>query len=166
MSKITKMAAAKSQDERCLEAALRLLDYRPRSEAEIRERLKRRGFDRGGIEKTITQLKERGLVDDAAFARFWKENRASFRPRSQHLTRLELRQKGLNADIIETVIADIDDSDSAYRAAQSRVRRLATLDHQNFRRRLGEYLRRRGFGYEVINHTVARLWQEKQGSPG
>ena len=95
------------------------------------------------------------------FARFWKENRDSFSPRSQWLTKLELRQKGVAGDIIDQVVGTIDDGDSAYRAALSKARRLSRSDYQDFRRRLGEYLKRRGFGYGVINHTVERVWEER-----
>ena len=56
-------------------AAVRFLGYRPRSEAEIRQRLQRRGFDSDCTEKALARLKEQGLVDDTAFARFWKDNR-------------------------------------------------------------------------------------------
>ena len=104
-------------------------------------------------------------MDDAAFARFWRDNRETFRPRSRRLTRLELQQKGLNAEVIEATIADIDEDASAYRAAQNRARRLAGGGYLFFRRRLGEYLRRRGFGYEVIGRTVARLWKETRAVP-
>ena len=85
---------------RCLNAAIHYLGYRPRSEAEVRQRLQRRGFDSDCTEKVLTQLKEQGLVDDTAFAHFWKENRESFSPRSQWLTRLELQRKGLDSSII------------------------------------------------------------------
>jgi regulatory protein len=146
---------------RCLNAAFRYLDYRPRSEAELRERLKRRGFDGDNVEAVLARLREQGLVDDLAFAQFWKDNRQSFRPRSRWLTRLELRQKGVANDIIDQVVADVDDEDSAYRAALSRAHSLPDSDYQGFRHRLSEYLRRRGFGYRVITHTVERLWQER-----
>lgn len=146
---------------RCLNAAFHYLNYRPRSESEIRRRLQRRGFDSDSIEAVIIRLKEQGLVDDAAFAQFWKENRQSFSPRSQWLTRLELRQKGVADDITEQVVGSIDDIDSAYRAALSKARSLPVSDYQSFRRRLGEYLRRRGFGYEAINLTIGRIWQER-----
>jgi len=165
MSRMTKRAAVRD-DQGCFDAAVRYLGYRPRSEAEIRQRLVMRGFESDGIERTVARLKEQGLVDDLAFARFWKENRESFRPRSQRLTRLELRRKGLDAETIEAVVAEIDDGDSAYRAALSRAPRLAGADYAGFRRRLGQYLRERGFGYEVINRTVARLWREYHESPG
>jgi regulatory protein len=146
--------------QRCLNAAIRYLGYRPRSEAEIRQRLLKHGFDSDTTEKTLHRLKERGLVDDAAFARFWKDNRESFSPRSRRLTGLELRRKGLPADVIETVVGEIDESDSAYRAAQVKARRLSLSDYQLFRHRLVAYLGRRGFNYDIIRETVNHIWQE------
>jgi len=146
---------------RCLNAAAHYLGYRPRSEAEVRERLQRRGFDGDSVDAVIAKLKEQGLVDDMAFAQFWKDNRESFSPRSQWLTKLELRRKGVGNDIIDQVVDAVDDADSAYRAAVSKARSLPQSDYQSFRRRLGEYLKRRGFGYGVINHTVERVWQER-----
>jgi regulatory protein len=150
----------------CLDAAYHYLGYRLRSEAELRGRLQRRGFDADTIEAVMARLKEQGMVDDVAFAQFWKENRESFSPRSRRLTRLELRRMGVVNDIAEQVVADLDDSESAYQAAQRKIRRWSLSDYQSFRRRLGEYLRRRGFDYEVINHTVERIWREGGNSSG
>lgn len=146
---------------RCFNAAFHYLSYRPRSEPELRERLHRRGFDGDSVEAVITRLKEQGLVDDIAFAQFWRDNREAFSPRSQWLTKLELRRKGVANDIIDQVVDTIDDEDSAYRAALSKARSLPRSDEQSFRRRLGEHLRRRGFSYGVINHIVNRLWQNQ-----
>jgi len=147
---------------RCFNAAAHYLSYRPRSESELRERLHRRGFDDDNLEAVIAKLKEQGLVDDVAFAQFWKDNRESFNPRSQWLTKLELRRKGVANDIIDQVVDTVNDDNSAYRAALSKARSLSLFDYQGFRRRLGEYLKRRGFGYEVINHTIEQLWQEQE----
>ncbi|MFC2017224.1 regulatory protein RecX [Chloroflexota bacterium] len=148
---------------RCLNAAAHYLSYRPRSASELSERLRQRGFDADYIEAVLTKLREQGLVDDMAFAQFWKDNRESFSPRSQWLTKQELRRKGVADAITDQVVNAIDDGDSAYRAAQSKARSLPLGDYQGFRRRLGEYLKRRGFGYRVINHTVEQLWQERGG---
>ncbi len=147
---------------RCLNAAIHYLSYRPRSDSELRERLHQRGFNDGTQEAVIARLKEQGLVDDTAFAQFWMDNRQSFSPRSRWLTRLELRQKGVANNIIDQVVDAIDDDDSAYRAAMSKARSLPRSDYQSFRRRLSEYLKRRGFSYGVINHTVERLCQEEK----
>ena len=151
---------------RCLNAANHYLSYRPRSESELRERLHQRGFNGDSVEVVLAKLKEQGLVDDMAFAQFWKGNRESFSPRSQWLTKLELRQKGVANNIIDQIADTIDDEDSAYRAALSKARSLSLSDYQSFRRRLGDYLKRRGFGYGVINHTVERLWQELGSGSG
>ena len=59
---------------RCLGAALRLLSYRPRSEVEMRQRLSLR-FEAETVDRVVSHLKERQTLDDATFARFWKENR-------------------------------------------------------------------------------------------
>ena len=149
------------QFHRCLNATARYLSYRPRSEFELRQKLHRHGFNGDSIEAVIAKLKEQGLVDDLAFAQFWKDNRESFSPRSQWLTRLELRQKGVADDTIDQVVGAVDDDNSAYRAATSKARGLPLSDYQSFRRRLGEYLKRRGFGYGVIKHAVERVWQEQ-----
>lgn len=147
--------------QRCLKTASHYLSYRLRSESELRERLRQRGFDGDTLEAVITRLKEQRLVDDSAFAQFWKDDRESFSPRSQWLTRLELRRKGIANDIIDQEVDTIDDDDSAYRAALSKARSLPRSDEPGFRRRLGEFLKRRGFSYEVINHTVERMWQDQ-----
>ena len=150
---------------RCLNAAARYLECRPRSESELRIRLRRGGFD-DSIEAVIAKLKEQGFIDDIAFAEFWKDNRTIFSPRSQRLTRLELRQKGVAGEIIDQVVDTIDDDESAYRAAQGKLRNLPLSDYQSFRRRLGGYLKRRGFGYGVINNTIERIWQEHGSESG
>ena len=152
--------------QRCLEAAYRYLGYRPRSESEIRERMQRRGFAAETINAAVTRLQEQALLDDEAFAQFWRENRGTFRPRSRWLTGLELKRMGVGNGVIEQAVAGIDDEENAYKAALQKTRHSAPADYQSFRRRLGDYLRRRGFNYEVISRTVERVWQERGNSLG
>jgi regulatory protein len=146
----------------CLDAAYYYLSYRPRSEGEIRQWLRKRGFTDEVTEAAIAKLREQNLTDDLAFAQFWKDNRLSFRPKSRRSIEKELRVKKVASEIIEQVTNDIDDDQIAYRLGSSRLPSLAHLDYPNFRRRLSSYLAYRGFGYEVIRDTVARLWREKQ----
>ncbi|MFC1973989.1 regulatory protein RecX [Chloroflexota bacterium] len=144
-----------------LDKALRYLSPRPRSEVEIKTRLCRYGFTAETIKQVLIKLRRQGLADDAAFARFWRENRERFRPRSRRLLALELRQKGVPQETITEAIADVDDEVNAYQAAQKKANALAALDCRSFGKILGAFLQRRGFGYEVIDHTISRLWQEK-----
>lgn len=152
--------------QRCLNAAIRYLSYRPRSEAELRLRLHRRKFNDDIIEWVILNLKQRQLVDDVAFAQFWKENRESFSPRSQRLLKQELNQKGIDPQTIDEVTRGFDDELGAYQAGQRKVRTLAGMDYQSFQRKLGGFLKRRGFDYGVIGQTIDRLWQEQRQPDG
>jgi len=155
-----KELAEKDLARQCFNAAARFLGYRPRSESEIRRRLKQHGFEDKIIEKTLARLRENGFTDDDAFARFWVENRELFSPRGRRLAKMELKRKGLAPEIIEKAIGMIDEKDSAYRAAQKKAPRLAALDRTEFRLRLGAYLGRRGFGYAVIKETTEKAWKE------
>jgi regulatory protein len=146
----------------CLNAAYHYLSYRPRSEAEIRQWLHRRGFANEAAEKAIANLREQNLSDDFAFAKFWTDNRLSFRPKSKRLIKKELRDKKVAAEIIEQVTKDIDDEEIAYKLGSSQMPALTHLDYPDFYRRLSSYLAYRGFGYEVIKRTAALLWQEKE----
>jgi regulatory protein len=154
--------AGADASQRCFEAAARLLGYRPRSETELSQRLARRGFGQDVIEQVIRRLREQGLVDDASFARTWRDNREAVRPCGRQLIRRELREKGISEDIIDGTVSDLDEETSAYQAARNRLGSLPRDDYPAFRRRLGEYLRRRGFDYGIISQTVRQVWQEHQ----
>jgi regulatory protein len=146
----------------CLDAAYHYLSYRPRSEGEIRQWLRKRGFPSELAERTIVKLREQNLSDDLAFAQFWRDNRLSFRPKSKRLIKKELRGKKIAAEIIEQVTSEIDDQEIAYKLGFSRLPVLAGLDYPNFYRRLSSYLAYRGFNYDVIRDTAVRLWREKE----
>ena len=150
-----------SSYQSCLDAAYRYLSYRPRSEFELKMHLRKKGFPDSSIQDTLLKLKEQGLLDDLAFAQFWKENRESFSPRSQRMLQRELRQKGVAPYIIAEVAQGIEEEASAYKAAQRRIKKLASADYDNFGRKLGAFLKQRGFSYEVTRHIVNRLWHER-----
>jgi regulatory protein len=147
----------------CLDAAYRYLSLRPRSELEVRTRLKHRGYRAPCIDQVLAELRRQGFLDDSSFARFWTENRESFSPRSRSLLRMELRRKGVPSQTISEVIQDLDDDENAYRAARKKVWRPLTTDYQVFRRSMGGFLRRRGFSYEVCQRVLNRVWHEEAG---
>jgi SOS response regulatory protein OraA/RecX len=74
--------------------------------------------------------------------------------------RSELRQKGIDPDVVAEALDGVDEEAAAYRAAQKKAARLGTVDRDDFRTKLSAVLRRRGFSYEVTERTVNRLWQE------
>ena len=143
-----------------MEAALRLLSYRPRSEAEVRQRLRRRQIEEEIIAEVIGRLRHQGLLDDAAFARYWRENRQAFSPRGRLRLRAELAQKGVSAEVMTQELQEVDEEAGALQAARKKLKTLERMDYEDFHRKLGAFLQRRGFGYELARRVVERLWQE------
>lgn len=146
--------------ERAYQQAMLFLSYRARSEAEIRKNLRKHEIPEPVIEQTLERLRQDGLANDHQFARSWVENRSTFRPRSRRLMAMELRQKGLSNEAVTSAVADVDDAALAYEAAQKRVSRLKSLEWNEFRKKLSDFLARRGFSYSVIAPVVTRIWNE------
>jgi regulatory protein len=146
-------------------AALRFLEARPRSVAEVRARLGRKDFAPEAIDAAIARLGELELLDDAAFARYWVENRQAYRPRGTGALRDELRRKGIDADVAAEILNDDaltgDEAAGAWQLARGALRKYAgSHDRNAFMRRMGSYLQRRGYTFETIRPIVDTLWAE------
>ena len=157
-----KIASLQAEDarERAYQQALLFLSCRARSESEIRQNLHKHEIPEDVIEQTLERLRENRLADDDKFARTWVENRNTFRPRSRHALSVELRQKGLSDEAAQSALASLDEEVLAYEAGLKKARRLQVLEWSEFRKKLSEFLARRGFPYSVIAPTVSRIWNE------
>jgi regulatory protein len=147
--------------------ALIVISYRPRSVHEVQKKLREKGFDDTVIDLVVERLKASGLVEDKEFAQAWIENRTVFRPRSQRLMALELRQKGVPDEVVQKALVDsVDDETLADQAAIQYARKLKNLEWLEFRKKLSAFLARRGFSFEIIGPLVRRVWQESQNTAG
>ncbi len=157
-----RIASLKAEDgrERAYQQSLLFLSYRTRSESEIRQNLRKHDFPEEVIEQTLVLLRENRLADDEKFARAWVENRNTFRPRSRRALTVELRQKGLSDEAAQSALAAVNDEVLAYEAGLKKMHRLRDLESKEFRRKLSDFLSRRGFPYSVIAPVVSRLWNE------
>jgi regulatory protein len=151
---------AAASDDACYAAALKLLGYRSRTESEMSQRLGRKGFEASAIERAIERLKASGLIDDAAFARRFSENRQSSSPRSGYLVKRELQTRGVDRATSEEAVADLDDIGAAYQASLGRLKRLQALPSEEAGRKLADFLRRRGFNWTTIEQILNRLREE------
>jgi regulatory protein len=157
--KIAELQAEDSR-ERAMQQALLFLSYRARSENEIRKNLSKHEIPDAVIEETLERLRREGFADDKKFASAWVENRSTFRPRGRRALALELRQKGIEDHTIESALEGIDDEALAYEAGQKKARKLRVQEWTEFRKKMSEFLARRGFSYSVIAPIVKRLWNE------
>ena len=162
------LETASSQAE-ALEAALRLLNYRARSRAELQRRLRRSGHVPPAIEAAVARCDELGYLDDEAFALAYVRDRLKFRPRGRRVLVAELRAKGVSQTIAVSAIdevftqAEVSEDELAEQVARKRARSLASLEPDVARRRLASFLARRGFSPATIRDTVARALTESTG---
>ena len=141
--------------------AFLLLKYRPRSIAEFREKLNKRGFSEDVITELVTDFKKRGLLDDAKFAKMWIEDRMNLKPMGKFKLRQELKEKGVSEfdidDTFENAKNEIDEYESARKLASGRLRQLSGLDKVTAKRRLAGFLERRGFSYDAVMKAVREV---------
>ena len=151
---------------RALQVALRYVSFRPRSITEVRRRVGKE-FSQPVVEHVLASLSRYGYLDDEDFARRWRDNRNRRRPRGSFALRRELRAKGVADDIIDTTLHSLDETNNAYRAGEKQARRWlerGDMPYGTFRRKMWDYLRRRGFASNVASDTISRLWAECGGS--
>lgn len=153
---IAELRAADTVEQARLRA-VDLIAYRPRSVREVQRRLKRAGADDAAIAAVVERLKAAGLLDDDAFSRAWVDSRMRTSPRSKRMIAWELRRKGVNRADIEAALEEVDEEDAAYRAAMQRLPRLRGLAPMERKRKLYDYLARKGFDYETIERAVQQV---------
>jgi regulatory protein len=145
---------------RAWHASLDYLSYRSRSEKEIRSFLIRKGFWGNTADAVIGRLQEIGLVDDRGFATDWVNSRMRSKPRGARLLRQELAAKGIDRDLAKEITEGIDEDSAAYQVGLKKAKALIGVDQATFQRRLGSFLLRRGFAYDIVDETVSKLWKE------
>jgi regulatory protein len=149
--------------QRAVDRALNYLSFRPRSQEEVRRYLRRKETPVELIGSVMERLERLDLVNDRAFASFWIASREQFSPRGSHALKNELRMKGVEREVTDELVNDEKDEERALKAGQKKafsLVRIPGIDYATFRTRLGSFLQRRGFGYEITTHTVRKLWQE------
>jgi regulatory protein len=151
-----------------MEMAARFLATRPRTRWELERRLRRGGVDDEVLAATLERLGQLGYVDDAAFARWWGEQRDRHAPRGHRLIEAELRQRGVPRDVIELYRGThaapertaedeglpADEPDRAREALDRHLRGRPMPTDAKALQRIGMYLMRRGFDSDIVRATI------------
>ena len=144
------------------EVALGYLSHSARTEREVRQKLLRSDFDEAVAEDTVVRLRELGYLDDAAYARHYVQARFRNRGYGPGRLRSDLMRRGVAAALIDTVLDELleqqDMLEAARRHAEKRWPRLAgEPDARKRRKKLSEFLVRRGFSYETARSVIDDL---------
>lgn len=160
--------------EKYLLSAYQFLNYQPRSEKEVRDNLKKKQTPDEIIEKIVEKLKERRFLNDLTFAQMWVDSRLRVKPRSQFVLKMELKQKGIAEDIIESVLHKAvnegqSDIVQARTLVEKKIRRYKGMEKQVVYQKLGGVLARKGFSWDiskrVIDEVLVSLQPENDQTP-
>lgn len=113
-------------------------------------------------ETVLERLSAQGYLDDRAFVQYWIDQRNRFKPMAPRALRYELRNKGVDEALIESMLQEEETTPefAALQAARSRAERWAHLEQKIFQKKLIGFLNRRGFGWSVVKPVVDQMWQE------
>ena len=136
---------------------LRRLTDAPRSRAELAADLAARNVPVEVSDRVLDRFTEVGLVDDAAFARGWVEQRQAGRGLARRALAQELRRKGIDDEVAREALDEIDPDDEVEAArtlVRRRLRTVRDLDQQVAVRRLSGMLARKGYPPSVAFRVV------------
>ena len=140
-----------------MQHALRYLGYRPRSEAEIRSYLRRRGYPPGVSDQVLEKLRSLNYVDDGSFARNWALTKAQSQGYGPRRIEQELRTKGIVPSLIREVIREtLDQCDEKTQAKKLLAKRFNSENIRDLKtlRRAAAFLQRRGYSNQVISDLL------------
>ncbi len=155
---IERLAAVQCAD--AWEAALSSLDVCARSEREIANSLKRRGFVQPAIDATVSRLRESGLIDDARYAQRMAELQ-SRKPVGLYAFKRRLRAKGISDADAEDALSAFDDTQqqaACAEAAGKLYKKYEALPPREGKAKMSQALARRGFGWEAIEAALDGLF--------
>ncbi|MDO8599981.1 MAG: RecX family transcriptional regulator [bacterium] len=150
----------KSTNEKIYYRAIDFGTRRPRSEQEFKLWFRRKKIDETLQGETLQKLTSLGLVNDLVFAKWWVEQRSAFRPMARRVLKLELLQKGIDKEIIESALEDEElpsEEEQILKVAQKRWERLKNLEDKERKQKLAEFLARRGFSWDTIKDVLQKL---------
>jgi regulatory protein len=139
--------------------ALRLLKLRPRSTLELRQKLSTKGYE-ASADELIEELTRLGFLDDKAFAKAWLQYRLN-KPVGLRRVIRELADKGIPKELVQSHWADVkenyDELDVVRTLAQKRIRKYTNIDPLKRKKRVMDYLARRGFQLDIIMKVIKEL---------
>ncbi len=146
---------------RAKEKALSLLSYRARSIEELKKKLIEKAFSERTVNRVIEDFCRVGLLNDRTFASDYAHSRMIQRPVGKRLLKQELLTKGISEEIAEKSVEEVYEKQTEEEVAESliqkRMKRYSGENPQKVRKKLSEFLFRRGFNWDVISAVLSRV---------
>jgi regulatory protein len=147
---------------RTFQRAAKLLAAKPRSIAELRERLlERQGVTENLVEEVIARLKEYGYLDDERYALSYASLKVKQRPIGRRRLQQDLKMKQVPGPVadeaLDSVYAETPEEELIDRAIEKRVRLRGQPKTRLEAKSLFDHLLRQGFAFELVSERVRSI---------
>ena len=149
--------------------ALKLISFSARSVEELRRRLELKRYPADIITDVIESFRKQGLLDDEKYARLFASARVYGRPAGKRQIELELKRKGLSESVVQKTLEgmkDYDEKKAARDLVSKRFERMTGVSSEKRKSRLFGFLKRRGFGSDVIFSVMDDLLKGERPPSG
>lgn len=145
--------------ERTLQRAVKLLAVKPRSAAELRERLlEKQWTNEAVVDAVLARLREYGYLNDERFAfgyaSFQVRQKPVGRQRLQRALALKKVDRETADEAIKLVFEETPEEELIDRAIEKRTRLRGRPKTRAESKSLFDYLLRQGFSYDLVIHKV------------
>ncbi len=142
-------------------AAYNYVSYKPRSEFEVREKLRTKDYSQDNIDLAILFLYEFKLLDDEQFAQSYIEGYIRNKPSGKYKLIHELNKRGVEESLISKSIdkyyPDENALELALLAAKKHLKKVAYKPKEKQKKLTTDFLSRRGFDWDIINKAIDKL---------
>lgn len=150
------------------EIAFRFVAYKVRTEREVYNRLKREGFNEDVIQVVMDDLKRFKFLDDLEYAKNFAQSKLSSPSFGRRFIEQALKSRGVDDETISSALSevfnDVDEFELAYCVAMRKLKQLRSsrrkIDEGKQRRKIYEFLARRGFDWDVIDKVLDKIFDD------
>ena len=141
------------------DCALRLIEFRDRTEKELREKLTKKGYSEEQIEDTVEFLKNYGYIDDKRYASHFINDAINLKKWGKIRIRTELLHKGIDREVVDFAIEDAFSELDDDRVLTEMKKRFSNSDFSNMkeRNRIFGFFTRRGFTPDEIKGAMNKM---------
>lgn len=145
---------------KCKNAALKIVEKSYKSEKELKDKLLLKGYDNLTIDKTLNFLKEYNFLSDTNYVKMYVKDRSRLQGKKK--IKYDLIKKGINDNLIEDEISNIDEDEErevAYNMALKKYNVLSKRESDKYKlsQKIYRFLLSKGYDYDIVSYAVKRV---------
>lgn len=159
ISKLQEIAEKESYI-RCEESAIKIIERSYKTEKEIRDKLKQKGYEEKQINNSIDFLKEYNFINDNTYAKAFIKDKLS--SKGSQKIKYDLMKKGIAKDIIEENLIKVDKNEEkevALNVGRKKYESIRRKESDNYKLsgKLYRFLISRGYAYDIVKDVVKEI---------